>query len=89
MSNYCVPVGCVGLSGKRHFSSCMRVCAWIPTDSGVYPKGSGRDPVGCVIFTDCVRLRYQDVTDACFDLDDCKRLCCLRDVNGNTSLIIK
>ena len=27
------------------------VCVWIPTDSGVYPWGSGRDPVGCVIFT--------------------------------------
>ena len=70
-------------------SAVVCACVWIPTDSGVYPWGSGRDPVGCVIFTDLVRSRYPDLTDACFDLDDCKRLCCRRDMNGNTSLIIK
>ena len=54
------------------------VCAWIPTDSGVYPWGSGRDPVGCIVFTDFVRSRYCVLTDVRFDLDDCKGLCCRR-----------
>ena len=65
------------------------VCVWIPTDSGVYPSGSGRDPVGCVIFKGFVHSRYHDLTDAWFDLKKCKRLCCHQDVNSNTSLIIK
>ena len=51
---------------------CVYACVWNPTDSGVYPWGSGRDPVGCVIFADCVRTRYNDMSDARFDLDDVK-----------------
>ena len=91
MNNYCVAVGCVGVSGKRHFSTCMRVCVrvWTPTDSGAYPWGSGRDPVGCMIFMDFVSSRYHDVTDASFNLHDCKRPCCRRDADDSTSLIIK
>lgn len=74
-----------------HCSSCVCVyaCVWNPTDSGVYPWGSGRDPVGCVIFADCVRTRYHDMSDTCFDLDECNKLCCRHVADGNTSLIIK
>ena len=42
-------------------------------------------------FTGFVRSRYHDVTNACFDLDDCKRMCCRRDADdvvliGNRSI---
>ena len=62
MLTYCVPVGCVGVSGKDTVVV-VCVCAWIPTDSGVYPWGSGRDPVGCIVFSDFVRSRYCALTD--------------------------
>ena len=55
----------------------------------MYPRDSGRDPVGCVIFRTLSAQDTKDfLTDACFNLDDCKGLCCRRDADGNTSLII-
>ena len=71
--NYCVPVGCVGISGKRHCSSC--VC--------VEPNGQRRAPGRvrsldrwmCGLTGATIRRCLLKIV-ACDLLDDCKKLRC-------------